>query len=231
MNEGTPSGLSANSKRLLGIRDFEPIPLEQKTQLLGSKERMAALEAVDTTTMPRGAKREMKRGIVLELLKQGILSSEVLKNNPLVYIGSGTDVEYPLALGGRHIIMVDPILEDEEAVQELVTRVENLTKESVDRDRSRVTFTFDFGDGKEPVVVELVPKAYDPSLESAGYRIPDATGHIVLYATQGPAGVVSVDEAMKAKIVEGGAILQEAHVLKMGANHQEVDISLGRGYS
>ncbi|MES2225682.1 MAG: hypothetical protein V4480_02635 [Patescibacteria group bacterium] len=230
MSEGGPTVLSATSKRMLGIRDFEPIPLDTKAKLLGSNERIMALQAVDTTTMPRGPVREMKRSIVLEILKQGLLSTEVLRNNPMVYIGSGTDVEYPLALGGRHIIMVDPVFEQQQAIQEVIDRIEHLIAKGMEKDRNRLTFDFDFGEGSEQVVVELVPSAYDADLGSEGYALPDAIGHLVLYASQGPTGAVSISQEMKSKIVENGAIIQEADITKIARNRQEERISLGKSH-
>lgn len=225
--ESEPS-LSATTKRLLGIRDFAPVSLEKKRQLLGSEERLAALAAIDTSTMPRRPKREMKHGIVLDVLQRRLLSSELLREHPLIYIGSGTDIEYPLALGGRQVIMVDTIFEDQTAIQDVVERVKKITSEEVRKGSDgKLTFAFDFGDGKEGVIVTFVSKPYMPDDSANGYSIPESTGAIVLFASQGPSGLVHSDEHMKSKLTNGGIILEEADVLRMRANKEE-KIRLGK---
>ncbi|PIQ91731.1 MAG: hypothetical protein COV70_02140 [Parcubacteria group bacterium CG11_big_fil_rev_8_21_14_0_20_39_22] len=87
-------------KRKLGFRDFPKRTIEEKRGLLGSEERVRALDAITTTTLP-ASKKEIKKGVVLEVAEQNLISPEVLRNNLLVYIGSGTDIEYALALGGE----------------------------------------------------------------------------------------------------------------------------------
>src|SRR5690606_32928106 len=103
------------SRKLLGLdvkfRTFTP---EEEDSYLISSERKKAFENIDTTTNPRKPKIEQKKGIVSELIKDEIIPQEIVKNYPLIYLGSGTDIEYPLAIGGRHIEMVDYIFESPE---------------------------------------------------------------------------------------------------------------------
>jgi hypothetical protein len=230
MNESAPRELSPTSKRLFGLRDFAPTSPEQKLKLVKSEQRMAALAAIDTTTMPRGPKREMKRGIVLEVCKLGLLSDTILKNNLLVYLGSGTDIEYALALGGRQISMVDPIFSDESAVQDLIGRIQNLGTENINQENTTLNFNFDFGEGIEPVSVTVSPKTYSPDGVDDSYSIPESTGLVVLYASQGPEGVITVTEDMKSKIVPGGALLHDAEVIRFNEEHAEEQISLGKKF-
>ena len=227
MNEGVPNGYSAASKRLLGLRDFNIFSPEEKTALLVSKDRLSALEAIDTNTMPRGPKREMKRGIVLEVLKQKLLSVEILRNNPLVYLGSGFDVEYPLALGAHKIIMVDPIFSEEDACEEVRSRIEDLGLSGVTRDNKTITFEFNFGDGHESVSVDLIPEEYPMYAGETGYSIPETAGHIVLYASQGPEGIITVTDEMKSRVLAKGAILSDADLIRFDSNHHEERITLG----
>lgn len=151
------------ARELLGLRDFKERMREEKFELLGSEERLRAFENISTTTFPIGKKSEMKRGIVLELIEKNFLPTEVLQKYPLVYIGSGLDVEYPLAIGGRHIIMVDPIFADSQAEEEIVEKIKSIIKREINKGFlvGQLNFTFDFGAGIESVVVQLIPKLYE----------------------------------------------------------------------
>ncbi|MEI6553225.1 MAG: hypothetical protein WCO09_01530 [bacterium] len=213
-------------KRMLGFRIFPKRTPEEKLALLGSEERLRSLDAITTTTYPL-SKKEIKKGAVLEITERNLLPVELLTEHPLVYIGSGTDIEYPLALGGRDIRMIDPILSDERAKAELIEKIRQLIKEDQKiGDGQKLGFLFDFGNGKEEVSVELVEKPYSPE-DAEGYVIPDNVGLIVLYAAQSPGGRVAVDENMKSKLVEGGAILEETTIIKPGKNGEENIIELG----
>ena len=211
-------------KRRLGFRDFPQRNFEEKKVLLGSNERVRALDAITTTTLPV-SKREVKKGVVLEIAEKYLISSELLRQHPLVYIGSGTDIEYPLALGGRNIIMVDHILKDEIIQKEVVEKVRKLIEEEPIVSGQKIDFSFDFGNGKESVSVELVAKSYSPK-DINGYNIPSNTGLIVLYASQGPSGTVSIDENMKLKLTEEGVILEETRIIKTEENKEKI-IELG----
>lgn len=220
--------ISPTTKRLLGLRDFEASSPELVKELLQSDNRAAAWESIETTTLPQRPKREMKKGVVLEAIKQNLLSREILKKYPLVYIGSGTDVEYPLSLGGRNILLVDPAFEDERMVEDVMARVRKLVGERINTDsqNTKITFPFDFGEGEEDVTVELVSKPYVEG-ESEGCALPDEVGVVVLFASQGPGGSVRIDENMKSKLVARGAILEEADFTRITAAGEEETIELG----
>lgn len=205
---------------MLGLRDFPKRTSEEKVELLGSEQRVRTLDNITTTTLPI-SKKEMKKGVVLEIIEKKLLSDEILRNYPIVYIGSGTDVEYPLALGGRNIVMVDPILEDEQAINELIGKIKTLTDQDVQNNFGKITFTFDFGSGSENVVVELATRPYDKTIEDR-YEIPDNSGAIVLFASQGPSGLVRVDDNMKEKLVEGGVIIEDTTLMKKSGENVEL---------
>jgi hypothetical protein len=208
-----PETREAKIRRMLGLRDFPKRTQEEKLKLLGSQQRLNVLNSITTTTLPI-SKKEMKKGAVLEIIEKRLLSDEILRNHPLVYIGSGIDIEYPLALGGRHIIMVDPIFVDETAISEVIERIKVACNKEAKDDDGKLSFTFDFGSSNEDVLVELSAKPYSNSNE--GYVIPENTGAIVLYASQSPSGVVRVDEHMKSKLVENGIIIEDTTVTKKG---------------
>lgn len=199
-------------KRLLGFRDFPSRTQEEKTVLLGSGECVAALEAINTTTNPR-KKREIKKGVVLETLEKGLIRKEVLKSHPFVYIGSGTDIEYPLALGGRVIFMVDPIFEDPEAQKSVIEQVEKLIADKPEVTGQTLKFKFNFGEGKENVTVDLIAKPYIENDQENSFKIPQNTGIILLFASQGPQGSVNASETMKEKLADGGAIISEHRLI------------------
>lgn len=200
-------------RRLLGLRSFPQITDNEKKELLGSDERLEVLKRIKTVTLPVGAKAEVKKGVVLEMIKSRLVSDEVLRNRPLVYIGSDTDIEYPLALGGRYIVMVDPVLANDEAVKEIVGRIETIAKEKIQLgEDKKLSFNFDFGNGKEKVTVQIEAKLYGGE---SGYKLPDNTGLVVLYAS----GVFSnEDKEMKSKLAPGGAILEETRLITRDIN-------------
>ena len=200
-------------KRLMGLRDFPLRTVDEKRALLGSDSRVFVLDAISTTTNP-ASKREIKKGIVLEVTEKGLIPEEVLKHNPIVYIGSGTDVEYPLALGGRNIIMVDPLLGHEEARQELVQKIEGIIADNPLIEDKVISFKFDFGNGPEDVKVELVTKHYPYSEDRRtedDYDLPEEIGAAILYA---PAGVIIDDSKVRERLTDGGVIINEYTVTK-----------------
>jgi hypothetical protein len=196
-------------KRMMGLRDFPKKTSEEKMSVLGNEQRLIVLDAIDTTTYPR-SKREVKKGIVLEVADKVLISDEILRNHPVVYIGSGTDIEYPLALGGRIIVMVDPLLGHEEARKELLEKVQKYSGANlVESDNGIIDFPFDFGSGEESVKVELaaVHYPYQENLRKEDdYQLPQDIGVVILYA---PAGVIVDEGEVKEKLTEGGAIINE----------------------
>lgn len=194
--------------RKLGFRDFPKKDYEAKKEILGSDQRVSALEAITTTTNPT-SKKEVKKGIVIEVKEKGLISAEVLKHNPVVYIGSGTDIEYPLALGGRNIIMVDPLLAREDVRLEIIKRIKAIITENPLVDDVFISFKFDFGNGPEDVKVELVARNYPYSegkRMADDYSLPEETGVVVLYA---PAGVTIDDSKVRESLVRGGVLINE----------------------
>lgn len=214
-------------RHLLGLRNFPKRTRDEKMALLGSEDRVRALDAITTTTLPCIQKGEMKKGVVLAVAEKNLISQEVLRRHPLVNIGSGTDIEYPLAVGGRIIIMVDPILEKESIQGEVVEKIEKLISEKTTRQGNKIFFNFDFGNGKESTSVELVNKPYPiKDREIGDYDLPDDTGAIILFASQGPGGRVKTDEAMTSKLVDGGLMIEETTATIKRCDKNEI-IELG----
>lgn len=201
--------LAAHQKRalqLLGLRVFpERSSDEIRSILSGSEMRVAAYDNIDTTTHPR-KKREIKKGIVLEMLSQHVWADEIAKKQPLVYIGSGEDVEYVLALGARHITLVDPLFSDETIMHNLERRIQALGARAVSRASDVFTFRFEFKKGvEESVTVACIKKPYDPSSDAC-YQLPDSVGAVVLYA---PSGVPVDEQLIRQHLIEGGVLVSE----------------------
>ncbi len=209
-------------KRLMGFRDFPKRTQEEKLALLGSEERVRALDAITTTTLPP-SKKEMKKGAALEVAEQHLVSEEILRTYPLVYLGSGTDIEYVLALGGRNITLVDPILAIPEIKTEVIEKIKRFASD-VEIKSDECVFEFDFGHGDERVTAQLVAKAY--TQETGAYELPDKIGALVLYASQGPGGRITADSSIKERMVDGGIIIEDTTVTLIKDGQEEL-IELG----
>jgi len=82
-------------RRLMGKRDFPQRTDEDRLRILKSEDRVRALNAITTTTLPP-AKKEMKKGAVLQIAEENLIQEDILKSRQVVYIGSDIDAEYPL---------------------------------------------------------------------------------------------------------------------------------------
>ncbi len=211
--------MTRRARQLLGLDFNWQLPHEaEKNSLLRSEGRVNAFDTINTTTNPRGENIKKKQGIIAELLRKKLLYEGHLINKPTVYIGSGDDIEYPLALGARKIELVDPIFSDEEFKKRTVAKIANLF-DSVQIQDDIITGMFDYGDGLEPVTVRLVdlPLRQDimhSDQSEDSYILPQDIGHILLFASQGPSGAIECDENMQECITDGGAIVNGAVLLK-----------------
>lgn len=116
------------AKELLGLNKKENLIDPQKIEaIFTTPETRKAFEQIDAATMPRKGAIEHKKRTVIETREKNLIDQEVLKNNPTVYVGAGIDFEYPLSLGAREIILVDPVLKDPSAIQKLKERVKAIT--------------------------------------------------------------------------------------------------------
>ena len=209
MREDRISRTQQDTRRLLGLREFPQKTEQQRRALLGSDMRANALNSIDTTTHPR-RKRDVKKGTVLEVVEKNLVAEAMLKRSPVIYIGSGTDVEYPLALGARNVVLVDPIFAEPEAVMAVKNRLANIIQTQPNESNSGVfQFDFDYGNGMERAEVSLVAKPYHHESEPGDYEIPPGTGGILLYASQGPSYAVQLEKGVCNKITADGFILDE----------------------
>jgi hypothetical protein len=208
----------ADALRMLGLnRKYDDLSADERTALLKSPERINAFDYIDTSTNPRRPNIEKKRGIVSELIKKKIIPLTILKERPLVYLGSGTDIEFPLAIGARDIRLVDYIFSDENAREEVIDHLKRITTQDVKIEVKIIRVQFDFGDGPETATIELDPSAYNPAeglKDVPVYNPPEKIGIILAYAAQGPHGRIKIREDLTSRLEEEGAVIEEEKVTK-----------------
>lgn len=215
---------ASNAKGLQGIRHFQATSPEEARRLLGSDARFQAFAAIRTLKLPQNRWGEMKRDITLEVVKRKFLSDDFLRTRPVVYIGSGIDIEYVLALGARHIVMMDPSFESETQMEDMLNKIEKMASGSMEVPAfGEFLFKFDFGHGPEPVSVKLSAAMYSPTSLVRERIIPEDTGAIILFASY-----VEPDEFLKSRLAKGGIILNEGDVIRFDqGTGQEIVTQLG----
>ncbi len=99
-------------------------------------------------------------------------------NYPAVYLASGLDLEFPLVLRARRIIMIDPIFKDENNINIIRRKIINYddngsSYKQISKFHHHFTFQFDFGFGSETVHLDLFAKTYQEFnyLSPIGYII------------------------------------------------------------
>lgn len=146
------------AKELLGLSKKEnPVDPQKIEAIFITPETRKAFEQIDAATIPRKGAIEHKKRIVLELREKNLIDQEILKNNPTVYVGAGIDFEYPLSLGARDIILVDPVLKKPTAIQKIQERVKAITG----TDPNQISETeIQFQLNNENVSIKFAPALY-----------------------------------------------------------------------
>ncbi len=122
--------------------------------------------------------------------------------------------------------MVDPIFQNPAAVEDVSGRITKISGAPAERREAYLfTFAFDFGSGKEPVSVKLVPKMY--GTKDADYHIPQGIAGVVLYAPIGPGYAVELEESLWDKVREGGFILSEYTLRTKNTEGKVISTELG----
>ncbi len=101
-----------------------------------------------------------------------------ISHYPAVYMASGLDLEFPLVLRARRIIMIDPIFSEEENINKIIQKIHKydtsgFSHKKISIFHNHFTFNFDFGSGPELVNVDLFAKTYQEFnyLSPIGYII------------------------------------------------------------
>ncbi|MEI7792274.1 MAG: hypothetical protein WCI57_02195 [Candidatus Berkelbacteria bacterium] len=200
--------------KMLGLdRSYKNFSPDERGKFLITPERMRAFDGISTTTNPKREKAAQKKGIVSEILYGNLVLADVLKKYPTLYLGSGTDIEYPLALGSREIIMVDYIFIDREAVDQIIEKVKDITGHEPEIKDDEIRFIFDFGEGEEEVIVKLIAKNYSPDQQAPeAFTSPEKIGMILTFVPLGPMGMIVTGDDLKSKVVPGGVILEDGYL-------------------
>lgn len=219
-------GYSPDSLRLLGLNiSWKTLTEDEQRKFFKSPQRIAAFLAISTTTLPIGPKSDEKRGIVSHIIRKGLIAEDILREYPTVYLGSGDDFEYPLALGARHSILVDPILNEQQVKDNISTRLKGLADGPATFNDQMFEFMFDFGSGKELAKIQLEPRYYHASkklVDALGPQdvytnLPKKIGLVLLYASRSPLWQMKAQGDITSKVVEGGGILADKRFTPKGS--------------
>jgi hypothetical protein len=173
------------------------------------------------STMPHHERAEQKRGIVSEIIRKNVISEEILKNFPIVYLGSGSDINYPLAIGGRNIVLVDMAVSDENNRHGVLRRLSEVFDSEISNpDGNEFSFSFDFGDGPEEVLVSLESGMYAPMNEEqvaeyGEYVLPDKVGAILTFVLNSPLGFIKINDEALSHLVDGGVIIEDSRLIRV----------------
>ncbi len=165
-----------------------------------------------------------KKGVVLDLRKRKLIDQDILQNHPTVYLGSGIDIEYPLCLGARKIILVDPVFTDQNVREDVLKKIAQMTgEEPVSVSKNTFSFIFDFGNGREQATVMFEQEPYASREEVSRYKIPESVGMILSILT--PSGLTrghNLDaRSVHDKLVTEGTILVYGEALDEATMVQE----------
>ncbi len=201
---------------------------ERIKTLLPTEDLQRAFErlATATMTMYNLATLEKKRA-VLEMRERGFLDEGLLRRFPAVYEASGTDIEYPILLGGRNIIMVDPFTLREtgrQRVEDVITALAQGRAEKMN-DYS-FSFPFDFGSGEEHVTIRLDPRAYaDEGAPSAAFerdqveRFVSPAETAMLLAFQG--SDIGADTKSVESLIPGGLVVSNRMIERFFSEYMD----------
>ena len=188
-----------------------------------SPDLIRAYENIHTDSVGAESANLEKTEIALNL-REGFEEDGILKKEKLLYIGSGTDIEYPLLLGGRNLLFIDPVFEDEEKIKELEQRIKTLDPEArivQENGQFKACLNFCPGEGeKESVTVEVLPigiQDYSPS---------DSVGGILAFNSRGPSELLSIftNQQLLEKIIKGGYILDnESSPIRLKAAQETIE--------
>jgi len=100
---------------------------------------------------------------------KSIIEESGVSHAPIMYIASGLDIEFPLLLQARHIIMVDPCFSREDAVNQIIAKVNQYDSyepriTQISPSHHNIKFRFNFGRDLEIVNLDLFGKRYEEYL-------------------------------------------------------------------
>lgn len=208
-------------------QEYPPHGMERSIDL------QRAFASMSAETTPKVDAIDYKRRIVQEVTTRNLLPIDILREYPTVYVCSGLDIEYPLLLGARKIVMVDPIFEDEAELSSLQERLKGITQSDIQVDSDTFSFEFDFGEGRENVDVSCAGVLYSrqgtesfremlsaiprsktldlgpPQREFQYFKPPAVIGMLLGFRTAPGADIDDNEEALS-RLIKGGVILVDS---------------------
>lgn len=146
-------------------------PDEEFGDMFSSLDQRRAISEVTSSSLDSKIAINHKKRSVKEITEEALLSPEIMKSGATIYVASGTDIAYPLLIGARKIVMVDPILQDDKTKQEIINRITAIINQPPEIIDNRLEFQFDFGNGDENVSVILQAAVYG-SEKTYGRLVP-----------------------------------------------------------
>lgn len=123
---------------------------------------MRAFQQMEALTHDPELSLFAKKSSIVEIRDRQLLDEATISSAPVVYVGSGIDIHYPLMLGGRDILMVDPSLGRPEFQAALFQAIVDVAggdwPEPIEDNGWR--FNFNFGHGNETVRITPVSAFY-----------------------------------------------------------------------
>lgn len=158
------------------------------------------MKQISTNSLPACTYHKMKLGIKLA----PVIEDAMLCYYPAIYIGSGLDLEFPMILRARKIILVDPCFQDEKNINQIFQKASRFSSQipnilKISTFHNRISFKFDFGQGQEVVSVDLFAQDY----ESYKHILP--VGYIIEFNSRLDHILYKSD--LLAKLVVGGLII------------------------
>ncbi len=158
----TPANMAESNeiaKRRAAVMEELARNRERVGDLYASADMQRIYRQLRAATFPSDSAILHKQRTLRELRERKLLDETLLRKAPAVYVGSGFDFEYPVLMGARRVMLVDPILSDERARKLLIERVEQISP--VTETAGEVHFEMEFEPGeKETVTLEIRPEMY-----------------------------------------------------------------------
>ena len=134
-----------------------------ETKEFSSQDLKNAYSNLQETVKFGGCKESKSKQKLIERLREtGKLEEiqEILKNKPLIYPGGLNDIEYPLVLGARDIIIFDPRSDFDQIRDKIEDRYDSDSTKEQDETSCTLAFNFDFGNSTEEVTLKIIKKYF-----------------------------------------------------------------------
>lgn len=175
---------------MFGNQKLFDIENNKKEKILPTQDLKNAFYKMKASTMPPIGALSEKREIVASMREGRYIDENVLKERKTIYVASGVDVEYPILLGARKIVMVDPYI-DANSIKEIEERIINISGK-YEKTQTGYLFEVDFGGGKEMVNLEIELSWYGPVFGDVSekdhkkFEFSQNTGLVIGFASGGP---------------------------------------------